>query len=546
MGCCRSVIPSSPDLPPTRLHANSPQVTTRPDHHMRSNYLAAILVALPIVTARSQNRAVTPEHVQFVLSSLAHDSMEGRGTGTRGTMRAAKFIAEQLRLAGLEPAGDSGFFQHVPMATRAIDPSSALSVDGTTLQLATDFSVTAGRADPTSLDGVQVIFGGVFGDTASALTADQVRGKLVVFLPAPPVNLSGRGRPPAPTRCREARADSAGRTGRRGAGGGGGRGRAGFGGNTAALQGAAGIATIEGESLSPRTVWNAKHTGTAFVKDPAAALPVSPGPASVQITRHAAEVLLGTSPASAAKGMLGKTIRSTVKFVERPALGGNVVGIVRGSDPILGGDVVLIDAHYDHLGIGMPAAGSTDSVYNGADDDASGTTSVIEIARAIKAGPSPKRTLVFIATTGEEVGLLGTNWYIGHPVRPLSKMIANLEIEMMDRPDSLAGGIGHAWLTGFERSTLGDTLAAHGVPIVKDPRPDQNFFGRSDNIAFARMGIPAHTLSSFDLHADYHRANDEVGLANFEHMTKVIDAGVTAVRLLADGFTPQWYPGCKP
>jgi Zn-dependent M28 family amino/carboxypeptidase len=153
---------------------------------------------------------------------------------------------------------------------------------------------------------------------------------------------------------------------------------------------------------------------------------------------------------------------------------------------------------------------------------------------------------VFTATTGEEVGLLGTNWYIAHPVRPLSKMVANLEIEMMDRPDSLAGGVGHAWLTGFERSTMGDTLAAHGLPIIKDPRPDQSFFQRSDNIAFARMGIPAHTLSSFDLHADYHRANDEVGLANFDHMTSVINAAVTAVRLLADGFTPQWYPGCKP
>ena len=293
-------------------------------------------------------------------------------------------------------------------------------------------------------------------------------------------------------------------------------------------------------------MWAATHTGTAFVKDPSAGPTGGGGAATVQLTKHAAEVLLGVSLGSATKGMTGKTVKSTVKFIERPALGGNVVGIIPGADPTIGGDVVLIDAHYDHLGIALPAAGSTDSVYNGADDDASGTTSVIEIARAIKAGPPPKRTLVFIATTGEEVGLLGTNWYIAHPVRPLARMVANLEIEMMDRPDALAGGVGKAWLTGFERSTLGDTLAAHGLPIVKDPRPDQNFFGRSDNIAFARMGIPAHTLSSFDLHADYHRANDEVGLANFDHMTGVINAAITAVRLLADGFTPQWYPGCKP
>jgi hypothetical protein len=515
---------------------------------MRSKLLAAILIALPIHLGQSQTRAVvTTEHVKFVLSSLAHDSMEGRGTGTRGSMRAAKFIAEQFRLAGLQPAGDSGFFQHVPMVTRAIDPTSTISVDGATLRLGTDFSVSAGRSDPTSLDGVQVIFGGVAGDTANALTADQVRGKLVVLVAATPTNVGGgaRGRPTAPPSCREAPVESAAGGGRRGGGGGGGRGRGGFGANSA-LQGAAGVATIEGDDLSPRTVWAAKHTATAFVKDPAAGPIATGGPATVQLTKHAAEVLLGTPLASATKGMLGKTVHSTVKFTERAATGGNVVGIIPGSDPAIGSDVVLVDAHYDHLGIAMPAAGSTDSVYNGADDDASGTTSVIEIARAIKAGPAPKRTLVFIATTGEEVGLLGTNWYIAHPVRPLSKMVANLEIEMMDRPDSLAGGIGHAWLTGYERSTMGDTLAAHGLPIIKDPRPDQSFFQRSDNIAFARMGIPAHTLSSFDLHTDYHRANDDVNLANFEHMTGVINAAVTAVRLLADGFTPQWYPGCKP
>ncbi len=502
----------------------------------------AVALAVPLRTSLAQ---VTPDHVKFVLSALAHDSMEGRGTGTPGSMRAAKFIAEQFRLAGLQPAGDSGFFQHVPMVTRSIDPSSALIVDGTALRLGMDFSVSAGRAEPASLDGVQVIFGGVFGDTTNALTADQVRGKLVLFTPAPPANFGGRGRPPAPVSCREAPPDSA-AAGRRRAGGGGGRGRGGFGGANAALQGAAGIATIEGPALAPRTVWAAKHSGTAFVKDPSAGPSMSGGPATVQITNHAAEVLLGAPLTSATKGMLGKTVRSTVKFVERPALGGNVVGIIPGSDAVLGNDVVLVDAHYDHLGIAMPAAGSTDSVYNGADDDASGTTSVIEIARAVRAGPAPKRTLVLIATTGEEVGLLGTNWYIAHPVRPLARMVANLEIEMMDRPDSLAGGSGKAWLTGFERSTMGDTLAAHGLPIVKDPRPDQNFFGRSDNIAFARMGIPAHTLSSFDLHSDYHRANDEVGLANFDHMTGVINAAVTAVRLLANGFTPQWYPGCKP
>jgi hypothetical protein len=525
------------------------------------------IAALPLVASAQVKSVVTPDRVRFVLSSLAHDSMEGRGTGTPGSMRAAKFIADQFRLAGLTPAGDSGYFQHVPMFTRAVDPKSAIAVDGTTLRLGVDFAVAPGRADTRSLDGVQVIYGGIQGDTTAALSADQIRGKLVIFA-APPSTTGrrggpgavggasggasgaavGSGRPPAPARCRDNPApDATSRPARVGGGGGGtGRGRGRFQ-SGGPLAEAAGIATIEGDQLTPRTVWTAKHNTTAFVKDPSsAATPSSPAAANLSLTTHAAEVLLGASLAAAKSGMRGKSIKSTIAFVERPALGGNVIGIIEGADPVLKNEVVLVDAHYDHLGIAMPAAGSTDSIYNGADDDASGTTAVIEIARGIKAGAAPKRTLIFAATTGEEVGLLGTDWYIAHPVRPLDQMIANLEIEMMDRPDSLAGGVGKAWLTGYERSTMGDTLAAHGVPIVKDPRPEQSFFQRSDNIAFARMGIPAHTLSSFDLHRDYHQADDEVRLANFDHMTGVINAGLAAVRLLSDGFKPEWYPGCKP
>jgi Zn-dependent M28 family amino/carboxypeptidase len=171
---------------------------------------------------------------------------------------------------------------------------------------------------------------------------------------------------------------------------------------------------------------------------------------------------------------------------------------------------------------------------------------VIEIARRLAQGPPPKRTVVFAAMTGEEVGLLGTHWYIEHPPLPLERMVADLEIEMIGRPDSLAGGPGKAWLTGFRRSTMGDVLAANGIPIVDDPRPEQNFFERSDNIVFARRGIPAHTLSSFNLHADYHTVNDEVERVDFAHMTAVIEAAARAVRLLADGVKPEWKPGGRP
>jgi Zn-dependent M28 family amino/carboxypeptidase len=222
----------------------------------------------------------------------------------------------------------------------------------------------------------------------------------------------------------------------------------------------------------------------------------------------------------------------------------NVVGLIRGMDPALGEEAVLIDAHYDHLGIGAPVDG--DSIYNGADDDASGVVAVLGAARALAAGPPPRRTVVLLATTGEELGLLGTRWYLEHPVVPLARTVANLEIEMIGRPDPMVGGAGKGWLTGFERSTMGERLAAAGIPVVPDPRPDQHFFERSDNIAFARQGIPAHTLSSYGMHHDYHTPADEPARIDAAHLASLVDAVARAARLLADGDAPVWKSGGRP
>lgn len=222
----------------------------------------------------------------------------------------------------------------------------------------------------------------------------------------------------------------------------------------------------------------------------------------------------------------------------------NVVGIIRGHDPVLRDSAVLVDAHYDHLGIGRAVDG--DSIYNGADDDASGVVAVLEIARALEAGPPPRRTVIVLLAVGEEVGLLGTRWFVSHPVVPLDHIAANLEIEMIGRPDSAAGGAGHGWLTGYDRTTMGALFARAGLPITPDRRAGQHFFERSDNIAFARRGIPAQTLSSFDLHADYHRPSDDLSHIDFAHVTALVSVATRAVRLLADGPAPEWRPGGRP
>jgi hypothetical protein len=223
----------------------------------------------------------------------------------------------------------------------------------------------------------------------------------------------------------------------------------------------------------------------------------------------------------------------------------NVVGVLEGADPARRDEVVLVTAHYDHIGIGRAVDG--DSINNGADDDASGTIGVLELARAMARGPRPARTIVFAAVTGEEVGLIGTRWYVNHPVRPLERTVANLNLEMIGRPDTLTGGAGTAWLTGYERSTFGDLLADAGVPIVPDPRPAQRFFERSDNIDFARRGIPAHTLSTYNLHPEYHTVKDEADTLDPAHMARVIDAALVALRALANApEVPRWHPGGRP
>ena len=218
----------------------------------------------------------------------------------------------------------------------------------------------------------------------------------------------------------------------------------------------------------------------------------------------------------------------------------NVVGIIPGTDPAFRDEAVIIGAHFDHVGVGAPVDG--DSIYNGADDDGSGTVAILEIARELARNPT-RRTVVVLLSTAEEVGILGTRWYLERPVVPLERTVADLQIEMIGRPDSLAGGFGRAWLTGYERTTMGDQLAEAGSPIVPDPRPEMRFFFRSDNLPFAMRGIPAHTLSSYNLHADYHTPNDEVDGVDFAHMAAVVDAAVLAVRFLADGPRPSWKEG---
>ena len=222
----------------------------------------------------------------------------------------------------------------------------------------------------------------------------------------------------------------------------------------------------------------------------------------------------------------------------------NAVGILRGSDPAFEDEAILLSAHVDHLGVGKPVNG--DDIYNGADDDASGTTAVLELARVLGAGPKPTRSVIFALFGSEEIGGLGSMYFCEHPPVPLKDLTTDLEFEMLGRPDPAIPD-GDLWLSGWERTNLGSTLAAHGANLVGDPHREQNFFSRSDNFVLAKKGIVAQTVSSYGLHGDYHQPSDDLAHIDFKHMDAAIGSLIEPIKWLANSdFVPKWNTGGKP
>jgi Zn-dependent M28 family amino/carboxypeptidase len=217
----------------------------------------------------------------------------------------------------------------------------------------------------------------------------------------------------------------------------------------------------------------------------------------------------------------------------------NVVAVLRGRDRALRDEYGVVSAHMDHVG---EERGLADSVFNGADDNASGTAALLEIARALAALPPaqrPRRSVLFLAVSGEEHGLLGSQWFVAHPTVPLARVVANVNLDMIGRnaPDTVIG-------IGMEYSTLGDDARAaagpHRLAIVSDPQPEERHFLRSDQYSFARGGIPAIMLTTGP-HADYHKASDEAARLDADKAARVARLALDLVRRVADaGERPRW------
>jgi len=217
----------------------------------------------------------------------------------------------------------------------------------------------------------------------------------------------------------------------------------------------------------------------------------------------------------------------------------NVVGMIEGNRT---DEFVLFSAHYDHIGIRpVPedaiADGTQDTIANGANDDASGTTAVIELARYFKRQPKPERTLLFAAFTAEESGGYGAR-HFSEQLDP-DQIVAMFNIEMIGKP--AVSGPNTAWITGYDRSSFGQILtdAVEGTvyEFYADPYPEQNLFFRSDNATLARLGVPAHSISTtpIDVDPDYHQVSDEVDTLDLEHMTNTIRAIAMAGATIISG-----------
>ena len=426
---------------------------------------------------------ITEASIRGHMEFLASDAMNGRGSGTLDEWRTAEYIASNLRRFGLEPMGDDGgYVQKIATGRTTAAAPPLVVVGGMTLTHGREMIVQSINKGAVKGPLYRYIFGAPVPDGA------------FVFIPD--------GITP----------------------------------DAAALAKAAGMLTVETSAI--RAQWNA--TGGRL---PAAA-PAGGGRGGGTPPPAIVRIVLDKATHAAIGGMADGT---TVDFqcVTQPGYTWNAAARIAGSDPVQKDDVILLGAHLDHVGARPPVAG-TDTIFNGADDDASGVTAVLELAEALSKAPRGKRTIVFGFFGSEESGGFGANYFVTKPVIPLDRIKAMLQFEMLGRPDPLVPP-DTLWLTGYERSNLGVELAKQGAKLVQDPHPEQSFFTRSDNIRFAYEGVISHTVSSFNLHKDYHQASDEVKTIDFPYMTKSIASMYAPIVWLANStFVPTWYENCRP
>ena len=463
----------------------------------------------PMASAEGAASAITAESARRHVAFLASDELAGRDTPSPGLEAAADYIARRFESAGLAPGGDGGAwlqrwtYEQVRLdregaALRLEGPrgGAALAIGEQWFAFPSDQEVVGGRP----------LFLGPAEDLVTDFPAE-ASGRIVVAATGPQLGMELFGLVRA-----------------------------------AADAGALGMVLLLDPAIPPEAI----PTVAAQVERFPQPIPVAGVQASAAAELLAAAGVDPEALASAgAPAEIPGELQLHVPALRTTSTPPNVVGVLRGSDPGLRDEYVLFSAHFDHVGVGTPDA-EGDSIYNGADDDASGTAVLIEVARAFGRLPeAPARSLVFLAVSGEEKGLLGSRWWAEHPTVPIERVVANLNFDMVGRnhPDTVIA-------IGAEYTTLGPLVRRVGAErrdvglvAAPDPDPAEQAFFRSDHVSFMRHGVPALFLTTW-LHEDYHRPSDEVETIDAEKLARVARLAFwTGWETAREPAPPRWNEG---
>jgi hypothetical protein len=462
----------------------------------------AARAALAIAAAET----ITSATVMREVHALAHDSTRGRDTPSPELEKAAHYLAHRLAELGLEPAGDDGSYIH-----RWSYDLVTLDREATVVQVpGQQRPVPTYEADYFMIPGLRpavearLFYGGTAGEVRAL--PSEAAGAIVVFdLPVPELSMEWQQRlaaslEPAAT--------------------------------------AAGILFVLHPDF-PRDMLAQLGPATAEQQAPVPVIGMAEDAAMALVAAAGGDLRAARAGSAAPLGNAAVEVRmARVREQHRPP---NVVAVRRGSHPELRDTYILITAHFDHLGVGEPDERG-DSIYNGADDNASGTAALLEIASAFMALPdAPARSVVFLAVSGEEKGLLGSMAYAERPTVPLPSVVANINLDMVGRtsPDTVIA-------IGQEYSTLEDVIRriadrpGLGLTIIEDPEPEKMFFFRSDQLSFIQRGIPAVFFTTGD-HPDYHQQSDRPELINGDKLARVARLAFhLAFEIAMDPQAPAW------
>ena len=532
--------------------------------------------------------AITPLDLMTRLYKFADDSMMGRLAGTPWNDKGTDYIASEVKRLGLTPAGDDGYFQH-PLVSKAFADSSWIAVGGKRYTLWKDFAPRYQGDTAAVLSSAPAVFGGTWGDTTSYLPSDQATGKVVIIRFAK--------KPDGSVDYQLVNRNQL----------------------TSRFSNAAAIAVAQLDYVPPGYVAQNYAAPSVGVK-PDAEGPAAKEPSYFYVTSAVADDMLGAPVAAAQTGAAGRTVDGHLHQTTGVAPGRNVLAILPGSDPALRNEFVVIGAHDDHIGFNqtpvdhdsvkavmMHAApqgadspnpkptpeqwakirvtmdslrrlhpARADSIYNGADDDGSGSMALLEIAERFATAPvKPKRSVIFAWHVGEEEGMLGSGFFTDHPTVKRDSIVAQLNIDMIGRGKGtdatgeskdgklLHGGPGYLQLIGSRRlsSELGNMVEQENTRDKLGLKFDyaldanghpQNIYCRSDHWSYARWGIPIVFFTTGG-HADYHQVTDEPQYIDYDHMAtvaKLVHATATNVanldhRVVVDQPKPDPHGDCR-